>query len=90
MPSVPMLSPEEVIAHPHLAAREAFPTLEHPQREPVRVTAPPFHLDGGPLRPAGAPPWRIGQHTREVLTEVLGYDAARIDALIADRVVATP
>ncbi|MBU6272154.1 MAG: CoA transferase [Betaproteobacteria bacterium] len=90
MPSVPMLRAEEVIAHPHLAAREAFPTLPHPQREPVRVTAPPFHLDGGPLRPASAPPWRIGEHTREVLASVLGYDDARIAGLIAGKVVATP
>ena len=48
MPSVPMLRAEEVIAHPHLAAREAFPTLPPPQREPVRVTAPPFQLAGRP------------------------------------------
>jgi formyl-CoA transferase len=85
-----MLKAEEVIVHPHLIAREAFPTLPHPSREPVRVTAPPFHLDGGPLRPAAPPPWRIGEHTLEVLGNFLGYDATRIGALRAQGVVAVP
>lgn len=90
VPSVPMLKAEEVIAHPHLAARVAFPTLPHPDREPVRVTAPPFHLDGRALKPAAPPPWRIGEHTLEVLGGFLGYDAARIGALRERGVVAVP
>jgi CoA:oxalate CoA-transferase len=90
LPSVPMLKAEEVIVHPHLVAREAFPTLPHPGREPVRVTAPPFHLDGHALKPAAPPPWRIGEHTLEVLDGFLGYDAARIGALRERGVVAVP
>ena len=81
IPSVPMLTPEELIEHPQLAARGAFPEITHKVRGPVRVTATPFHVDGRPVAPGGAAPYEVGEHTRAVLTEVLGYSAERIDAL---------
>ena len=89
VPGVPMLSPEEVIEHPHLAARAAFPHVPHAQRGNVRVTATPFHLDGGAIAPGGAAPYRVGEHTREVLSEFLGYPAEQVDALARERVVET-
>jgi len=84
-----MLRPEELAAHPHMAARAAFPDLDHPVAGRVRVTAPPFHLDGGPLAPAGPAPYRIGQHTREVLTGLLGYSPERVDSLTVQGAVST-
>ncbi|MGH7331452.1 MAG: CaiB/BaiF CoA transferase family protein [Candidatus Rokuibacteriota bacterium] len=81
IPAVPVLSPEEVVNHPHLAARGAFPTVPHPGRGSVRVTATPFHVDGRPSVPSGPAPYRVGEHTRQVLRDVLGYDAARIAEL---------
>jgi crotonobetainyl-CoA:carnitine CoA-transferase CaiB-like acyl-CoA transferase len=90
VPAVPVLSPEEVIEHPHLAARQAFPSVPHPARESVRVTATPFHVDGQPTHPAGAAPYRVGEHTREVLSAVLGYDAQRIEALHNAGVIDVP
>lgn len=83
IPCGPVLSPAEVAAHPHLAARRAFPPVAHPTRGAVRVTATPFHLDGSPVGPAAPAPYRVGEHTRQVLSEVLGYPAARIDELLA-------
>jgi crotonobetainyl-CoA:carnitine CoA-transferase CaiB-like acyl-CoA transferase len=87
VPSVPMLSPEEVIEHPHLQARAAFPSVQHPVHGPVRVTATPFQLDNGPVHPAGPAPHRVGEHTREVLGEVLGYSAEKVEALTRERVI---
>jgi crotonobetainyl-CoA:carnitine CoA-transferase CaiB-like acyl-CoA transferase len=86
IPAVPMLSPEEVVVHPHLAARQAFPAVEHPTHGPVRVTATPFQVDGAPVAPAGPAPYRVGEHTRAVLAEVLGYDEARVAQLLASGV----
>jgi crotonobetainyl-CoA:carnitine CoA-transferase CaiB-like acyl-CoA transferase len=40
-----------------------------------------------PQRPA---PYRVGEHTREVLANLLGYDDARISALLASRAVEAP
>jgi len=90
VPGVPMLTPEEVIEHPHLRARAAFPEVPHAHRGDVRVTAAPFHVDGQPIAPRGAAPYRVGEHTREVLTGFLGYPAARVDALARERVVEAP
>jgi crotonobetainyl-CoA:carnitine CoA-transferase CaiB-like acyl-CoA transferase len=89
IPAVPMLSPEEVVELPQLAARSAFPEIPHRGRGRIRVTALPFHVDRKAVAPGGAAPYRVGQHTQEVLTE-LGYDAARIAALQSQRVVEIP
>ena len=89
IPAVPVLSPEEVVNHPHLAARGAFPTVPHPGRGTVRVTATPFHVDGRPSKPGGPAPYRVGEHTRQVLRDVLGYDPTRIAELERAGVIQT-
>jgi len=90
IPAVPMLSPEEVVVHPQMAARAAFPEIEHPARGRVRVTALPFHVDRRPVAPAGPAPYRVGEHTRELLTGLLGYSDARIETLQSQGVVEIP
>ncbi len=89
IPAVPMLSPEELAHHPQMAARGVFPEIAHPARGRVRVTALPFHVDGAPVAPGGPAPYRVGQHTRQVLT-ALGYSAERIQALQSLRVIEIP
>jgi CoA:oxalate CoA-transferase len=81
IPAAPVLAPAEVVAHPHLRARGAFPAVPHPVLGAVRVTATPFQLDGCPIAPAGPAPYRVGEHTRSVLREILGYSPDRIEAL---------
>src|SRR5215470_15099840 len=90
IPAAPVLEPQEVIAHPHLLARGAFPEVPHPTRGTVRVTASPYHWDGNPVHPAAGAPYRVGEHSRLVLRDLLGYDAARIDALIRSGAVEAP
>jgi CoA:oxalate CoA-transferase len=90
IPCAPVLAPREVVAHPHLAAREFFPSVPHPTRGSVRVTGTPFHLDGRPVGPAGPAPYRIGEHTRAVLEGLLGYDKPRMDGLLTAGAIATP
>src|SRR5215510_2863522 len=63
IPAVHVLSPEEVVDHPHLAARGAFPAIPHSGRGAVRVTATPFQVDGRPSVPAGPAAYRVGEHT---------------------------
>jgi crotonobetainyl-CoA:carnitine CoA-transferase CaiB-like acyl-CoA transferase len=89
IPAVPMLSPEEVVEHPQMAARSAFPEIDHPARGRIRVTALPFHVDGQPVAPGGPAPYRVGEHTRQVLTG-LGYTAERIQALQSLQVIEVP
>lgn len=81
VPVVPMLSPEEVVEHPHLQSREAFPQVPHPGCGGIRVTATPFFVDGKPTHPRGRAPYRIGEHTHDILSTMLGYAVDRIEAL---------
>ena len=90
IPCAPVLRPAEVIAEPHLSERQFFPTVPHPARGAVRVTASPFHLDGMPLHPRGPAAYRVGEHTRAVLGDLLGYPAERIDELRRSGVIDIP
>lgn len=81
IPVVPMLSPEEVVEHPQLLSREAFPEIDHPGRGRIRVTATPFFVDGKPTHPRGPAPHRIGEQTAGVLATLLGYTGDRIETL---------
>src|SRR5215831_127981 len=88
IPCAPVLRPAEVIAESHLAARRFFPDVPHPARGAVRVTASPYHVDGQSLGPRGPAAYRVGEHTRSVLGDLLGYPAERIAGLLQAGVIA--
>jgi crotonobetainyl-CoA:carnitine CoA-transferase CaiB-like acyl-CoA transferase len=90
IPCAPVLRPAEVIATEHLATRGFFPVLPHPARADLRVTASPYHLDGRPTHPRAPAAYRVGEHTRRVLRDLLGYKDERIAALIAAGIVEGP
>ena len=90
IPCAPVLRPAEVIATPHLAEREFFPEVPHPTRAGVRVTASPYHLDGAPVHPRSGPPYRVGEHTRNVLGELLSYSTEHVDELQRAGVIGAP
>jgi CoA:oxalate CoA-transferase len=81
VPAATVLSPAEVVGHPHLVERHAFPVIDHPGRGAVRITAVPFHVDHRPVSPRGAAPYRVGEHTRAVLRDVLDYSPEQIEEL---------
>jgi formyl-CoA transferase len=81
IPCAPILRPAEVAASAHLAERQFFPPVPHPGRGSVRVTASPYWLDGQSVHPRHGAPYRVGEHTRSVLGELLGYSAERVEAL---------
>lgn len=87
VPCAPVLAPDEVAEHPHMVARGAFPTVPHPTRGEVRITATPFHVDQAPVRPAGGAPYVVGEHTHAVLRDVLGYGDERIGDLTRKGVI---
>jgi formyl-CoA transferase len=90
LPCAPVLRPDELIAAPHLAERGFFPAVPHPARASVRVTGSPYHLDGRPIGPRGSAPYRLGEHTRAVLSGLLGYDDQRIAALLTAEAIQMP
>ena len=76
----------EVFADPHVQSRGMVHQWQHPLSGTVNLVASPLKLRGTPVR-TDLPPPLLGQHTEQVLGEVLGWDAARIAALRAKEVV---
>lgn len=65
-----------------LRARSMIAEMPHPSAGIVKAIKSPIHLSETPLDDYSAPP-RLGEHTHEVLTELLGYTAADVDALVS-------
>ncbi len=74
-----------VFDDPQARARGLRIDLPHPAGSAPGV-ASPIRLSRTPVEYRRAPP-TLGQHTAEVLADVLGYDARRIASLLARKVV---
>ena len=76
----------DLAADEHVTARGDICTVDDPIVGPVRQQAPfPRLGNDPPPTPTGAP--RLGEHTDEVLSGLLGLSPAEIDTLRADGVV---
>jgi formyl-CoA transferase/succinyl-CoA--D-citramalate CoA-transferase len=76
----------DMVVDPHYAAREMVLRIASSQGWPVPMTGvvPKFSASPGSVRATGAP---LGAHTREVLTELAGADAAELASLEAAGVI---
>ena len=74
-------------SHPQIVHRSVFPEVAHPTRGSVRITAPPFHIDRRPIGPVAPAPYRVGENTRQVLIDVLGYSTERVEVLEREHVI---
>ncbi|NML48668.1 CoA transferase [Ramlibacter sp. G-1-2-2] len=70
----------EVFADPHVQQREMIHDWEHPLSGPLRLVSSPIKMSATPVR-TDAPPPLLGEHTEEILREVLGANAERIAQL---------
>ena len=76
---------DEVFADPQVQARGMVTHWQHPLRADLPLVSSPIKLEKTPVR-TDRPPPMLGQHTDEVLGELLGVDAARL-ATLRDRQV---
>jgi formyl-CoA transferase len=79
VPCGPIMSTQDLANDEHVRGRDMWVELDHPQRGrwfnvgmPIKLSASPARIRRSPL---------LGEHTDEILREVLGYDDARISAL---------
>jgi crotonobetainyl-CoA:carnitine CoA-transferase CaiB-like acyl-CoA transferase len=85
VPGGPVLTYDQALDDPHVAARNMIANLEHPIIGPMRTIAPPSKFSDLPYAVRGPAPW-LGQHTTEVLRET-GYADDEIEGLYADGVL---
>jgi crotonobetainyl-CoA:carnitine CoA-transferase CaiB-like acyl-CoA transferase len=86
VPSGAIRTVGEVCESEVLKARNMLAQMQHPSAGPVRGVKSPMRLSETPLESYAAPP-TLGEHTREILTEILGYSASEFDQLVRDNVV---
>jgi formyl-CoA transferase len=79
VPCGPIMSTEDLAGDAHVKGRAMWVELDHPQRGRWWNVGMPIKLSGSPARIDRSP--LLGEHTDEILREVLGYDDARIATL---------
>ena len=72
---------DQVFEDPQITAREMSIEMDHPLSDkPVKMIGSPIKLSESPVAYRHAPP-TLGQHTDEILEELLDLDTAACDAL---------
>ncbi len=80
VPCGPINNLEQIFDDPHVQARGARREVEHPVSGMVPTVANPIRMSESPIEYDRAPPV-LGQHTDEVLGELIGLDGAEIARL---------
>ena len=86
VPSGAIRTVGEVCQSDVLSARDMVAEMQHVSAGTVKAIKNPMHLSQTPLDLYEAPP-ALGEHTKEILIEVLGYSASEFDQLVRDKVV---
>jgi crotonobetainyl-CoA:carnitine CoA-transferase CaiB-like acyl-CoA transferase len=86
VPNGPINTIRQVFEEPQAVARGLRFDLPHPTAGSVPLVASPMRFSATPLEQKLPPP-TLGQHTDEILRDVLGLDAAAIAALRGSRIV---
>lgn len=85
MPCGPIQDSKEVFECPHIAKREMFVTIPDKVMGEITVVASPYKM--AESQPSYSITPQLGEHTAEILSKVLGYDAAKIEALKAKKII---
>jgi formyl-CoA transferase len=79
VPCGPIMSTEDLANDEHVRGRDMWVELDHPQRGkwwnvgmPIKLSESPAKIERSPL---------LGEHTDEVLKEVLGYSEEQVAKL---------
>lgn len=84
IPVGPINDVSRVVRDPAIIEREMIVTTQHPVAGEVKMAGVPIKLSDTPGGVAGPAPV-LGQHTREVLKQYLGYDDAKLDQLYENK-----
>ncbi len=76
VPCGPINTIDQVFENPQVKARDMMIERDHPTAGKVPLVSSPIKLSESPVEPGAAPPL-LGEHTEQILTELLGIDANR-------------
>ena len=86
VPAFPSLSPKQLMVDPHLQARDAFPTITHPEKGTMRAVVPPWRFSETPSRIDRWTP-DLGEHNMDVFHGILGLPKSEVESLEAAQVI---
>jgi crotonobetainyl-CoA:carnitine CoA-transferase CaiB-like acyl-CoA transferase len=86
LPCAPINTVPEVFAHEQAQARELILRADHPSAGQVRFPGFPYKLSQTPAA-VHRPPPRLGEHTDEVLQDLLDYSASDLSSLRTESVI---
>ena len=79
VPCGPIMGTADLADDEHVRGRDMWVELDHPQRGKWWNVGMPIKLSDSPARIERSP--TLGEHTEEVLKQVLGYDDAKVGSL---------
>mgnify|MGYP001811734748 CR=1 FL=1 len=77
VPCGPIMSTKDLANDEHVKGREMYVELDHPERGKWYNLGCPMKLSDSPVEITRSP--LLGEHTDEILAEVLDYDSAKVD-----------
>jgi len=86
VPAGPVYTAEDIFSDPHIAARKMLVTVDDPIAGPRQYARSPIHLSSAPEIPVSPAPG-LGEHTRPILRDLLGYDESEIEQLEEEGVI---
>jgi crotonobetainyl-CoA:carnitine CoA-transferase CaiB-like acyl-CoA transferase len=89
IPQGPILDVGEALHSEQLTARQVLMTMQHPTAGDLQTVRSPIRFVGEDLPDGPAPSPRLGEHTRQVCRELLGWDDRRIDELAQQGTIQT-
>jgi formyl-CoA transferase len=84
-PAGPVLSTKEILEDKHLRQRQTIVDVKQPIRGSFKNVGCPIKLSDSPVEVTSAP--ALGQHTNEVLQELLGYPDAKLTELRGAKII---
>ena len=87
VPHAPVLTIGESLEQPHARERRLIREIDQPGAGTVRVPGPVVKFLASDEAPELAPAPALGEHSREVLAEILGLAGGEIDELVAAGIV---
>ena len=82
----PVYTFEEMFSDPHFKHHKVVVEVEHPKLGKIKLLNTPFKFSETPAEVRTRPPlW--AEHTREVLSNLLGYSEEKLDILLQEEVI---
>jgi formyl-CoA transferase len=86
VPCGPINRLDEVFNDPQVKARNCAIELAHPSTDSVKLVASPMRMSATPVQYDRAPPL-LGQHTDQILHELLGYSEQQLTQLRDKKII---